>query len=186
MSKHREAILFFGIIIPAALIGLVFGGTLYARGKVTKEYQKKTEALEKYVQAKTVANEFEAKLSLDNRRGKMAYWNSKLEEDFIQSMSQNLNKILAKYDPEMLQQTQMGQAGGGGSIAGKVKSPLSRIDLTFKGSFKPMQLLLAEIEDEMPHLVLESLSISPNLSSEDKTESLIFNVTYAHWEKPEA
>ncbi len=186
MSKHREAILFFGIIIPALLIGIVFGGTLYARKKITTDYQVKTEALEKYVQAKTVAGEFEAKLSLNNRRGKMAYWNSKLEEDFIQSMSQNLNKILAKYDPEMLQQTQMGQAGGGGSIAGMVKNPISRIELTFKGSFKPMQLLLAEIEDEMPHLILESLSIGPNLSNEDKMETLVFNVTYAHWEKPEA
>ncbi|MEC5127945.1 hypothetical protein VSU19_14360 [Verrucomicrobiales bacterium BCK34] len=186
MSKHREAILFFGVIIPGILLGIVLGGTLYARSKITREYQVKTEALEKYIQAKTVANEFEAKLSLNNRREKMAYWNSKLEEDFIQSMSQNLNKILAKYDSEMLQQTQMGQAGGGGSIAGMVKSPLSRIEMTFKGSFKPMQLLLAEIEDEMPHLILESLSISPNLAEEDSNGSLIFNVTYAHWEKPEA
>ena len=186
MSKHREAILFFGIIIPTVLLGIVLGGTLYARSKITREYQVKTEALEKYNQARKVANEFEAKLSLNNRRGKMAYWNSKLEEDFIQSMSQNLNRILAKYDSETLQQTQMGQAGGGGSIAGKVDNPSSRIELTFKGAFKPMQLLLAEIEDEMPHLILESLSISPNLASENETGALVFNVTYAHWEKPEA
>lgn len=186
MSKHREAILFFGIIIPAILLGILLGGTLYSRGKITKEYQVKTEALEKYARAKKVANEFEAKLSLNNRRGKMAYWNSKLEEDFIQSMAQNLNKILAKYDSDLLQQTQMGQADGGGSFSGTVKSPLSRIEMTFKGSFKPMQLLLAEIEDEMPHLILENLSISPNLGSEGSSGTLVFNVTYAHWEKPEA
>lgn len=187
MSKHREAIFFFGILIPVILLGIALGGTIYSRGKITTEYQAKTEALEKYNQARKVANEFEVKLSLHNRREKMAFWNSKLEEDFIQSMSQNLNKILAKYDSEMLQQTQIGQAGGGGSIAGMVENPLSRIEVTFTGAFKPMQLLLAEIENEMPHLILESLSITPDLGSkEGEANKLVFNITYAHWEKPEA
>ena len=101
-----------------------------------------------------------------------------------QSLSENLESILDKYDSNVLKQTSLSQAQGAGSIATRTENPFSRIELSFEGGFKPMQVLLAELETEMPHLVLESIAIRPNLAREEgETGSLTFNLIYMCWEK---
>jgi hypothetical protein len=47
-----------------------------------------------------------------------------------------------------------------------------------------MQLLLAELEREMPQLFLESLSVSPKpAATEDDKGTLEFSIVYLCWEK---
>jgi hypothetical protein len=110
-----------------------------------------------------------------------------VEKDVVESLTENLDKILAKYDPEVLRQTEMGQATGASAIGPKAKHPHTRMQLSFEGGYKPMQLLLAELETEMPHLILESLSVTPRptVSDSDKS-SLQFRVIYLCWEKSKA
>ena len=59
------------------------------------------------------------------------------------------------------------------------------IQLSFEGGFKPMQMLLAELEREMPNLMLESISIKSEPSrAEVESGKLKFTVLYLCWEKP--
>lgn len=187
-SKHRQAILIFGVALPFALVLGLIATTLYGRAKLNRAHTEKVANLESYQRATSQTNELEAMLSLDDRREKVAYWNSKLDQDFIQTLTQNLNTILAKYDESVLKQTEMSQvSGGAASIGGKTENPHSRIQLSFEGGFKPMQLLLAELETEMPQLILEDLAIrSTPAASEGSTGQLHFAVTYLCWEKPKS
>jgi hypothetical protein len=184
-SPHRQAIVVFGIALPIFFITAVALATFVGHSKLKTSFETKVTALERFKTAQTQVHELEAFLTTENRREKAAYWNSKVEQDVVESLTKNLDTILAKYDTEVLRQTEMGQATGAGSLGVKSKHPHSRMQLSFEGGFKPMQLLLAELETEMPHLVLESLSINPKpATSEGGKSSLQFGVVYLCWEKP--
>ncbi len=186
-THHTQAISIFGVALPSIVVVGLLAGTLYGRGKVRSEFDRKTSTYETYHEAKLQATELEAYLTKDSRREKVIYWNEKLEQDFIQSLTGNLEKILDNYDSTVLRQTELSKAQGAGSIAARTENPFSRIQLSFEGGFKPMQMALAELEREMPHLFLESLSIRPNLASaEGETGSLSFNIIYMCWEKPKS
>lgn len=184
-SPHRQAILVFGIAAPIFLILVVSVATFVGHSKLKTSFETKVAALDRYQNANTQVSELEAFLAQENRREKAAYWNSKLEQDIVESLTKNLDTILAKYDSEVLRQTEMGQATGAGGLGPKSKHPHSRMQLSFEGGFKPMQMLLAELETEMPHLVLESISINPKpATSESGKSTLQFGVVYLCWEKP--
>lgn len=183
-THHTQAIGIFGIAIPFFVVAALLVGTLYGRGKIQSEFDRKVSTFETYKQAKVQATELEAYLTKEQRREKVAYWNEKLDQDFIQSLSENLEKILDNYDSNVLRQTSLSQAQDIGSLARGTDHPFSRINLSFEGGYKPMQVLLAELEREMPHLLLESITIRPNLAKEEgDTGSLSFNITYMCWEK---
>ncbi len=186
-SPHRQAVVVFGIAVPFLFLGAVATATFLGHSKLKRSFAEKVATQERFVAAKTQVNELEAFLTVENRREKTAYWNSKLEKDVVESLTGNLEKILAKYDSEVLRQTEMGQATGAGGIGPKTKHPHYRMQLKFEGGFKPMQLLLAELETEMPHLVLESLSVTPKpATSLNEKSTLQFGVVYLCWEQPKA
>ncbi|MDF1656774.1 MAG: GspMb/PilO family protein [Verrucomicrobiales bacterium] len=186
-THHTQAIGIFGVALPFLVVAILLGATLYGRGKVAVEFDRKTATFERYQEAKVQANELEAYMTKEQRREKVLYWNEKLEQDFIQSLTTNLEGILDKYDSNVLRQTELSQAQGAGAIASRTDNPHSRIQLSFEGGFKPMQMLLAELEREMPHLFLESIMIRPNLAkSETEAGSLSFSLVYMCWEKPKS
>lgn len=187
ISPHRQAIFIFGIALPAFLLVAVSVASYVGHNKLKDSFETKVATLERFNTAESQVKELEAFLTTENRRETIAYWNSKLDKDIVESLSQNLEKILAKYDPEVLRQTEMGQATGASTLGGRSKHAHTRMQLSFEGGFKPMQLLLAELETEMPHLVLESLTISPRPAiNETDQSSLQFRVIYLCWEKPKA
>jgi len=184
-SPQRQAILVFGIAAPLLLIIVVSVATFIGHSKLKTSFETRVAALDRYENAQVQVAELESFLTTENRRETAAYWSSKLEQDVVESLTKNLDTILAKYDSEVLRQTEMGQATGAGGLGPKSKHPHSRMQLSFEGGYKPMQLLLAELETEMPHLVLESLSINPKpATSEGGKSSLQFSVVYLCWEQP--
>lgn len=187
VSPHRQAILIFGIVLPLFMIGLVTALTLFGHAKAKSQFNQKVATLERYKDSERQVKELEAYMTVDDRREKVKFWTSKVEEDFVESLSSNLDKILAKYDSDVLRQTEMGQAQGASGIAAKTGHPHSRMQLSFEGGYKPMQMLLAELENEMPQLVLESLSIAPLSASSNRSKSALkFTVTYLSWENKAA
>lgn len=186
VSHHRQAILVFGIAIPLFCILAITVATFIGNNKLKKSYNDKVAALERFKTAQQQAEELEALLTTEGRREKITYWNSRVQQDTVQSLTENLSKILAKYDAEVLSRTEMGQATGVSGIATRTKHPFSRMQLSFEGGYKPMQLLLAELENEMPHLFLESIQIRPQpAETASQKGNLRFGVVYLCWENPE-
>lgn len=183
-SHHRQAILVFGIAIPMFCIVAIAVATFIGSSKLKKDYNGKVASLKRYKTAQQQVAALEAILSTDQKREKIEYWTSRVEQDTVQSFTENLEKILAKYDTEVLNRTEMGQATGASGIGGRTSHPSSRMQLSFEGGFKPMQLLLAELENEMPHLLLESITIRPQPSKiAGEKGNLQFGIVYLCWEK---
>ncbi len=184
VSPHRQAILVFGIIIPLVCIVAIAVATFIGSGKLKKDYEKKVASLERYKTAQQQVAALESILTADQKREKIEYWTSRVEQDTVQSFTENLEKILAKYDTAVLNRTEMGQATGASGIGGRTEHPFSRMQLSFEGGFKPMQLLLAELENEMPHLLLESITIRPQpAKNAGEKGNLQFGIVYLCWEK---
>ncbi|MDF1861846.1 MAG: GspMb/PilO family protein [Verrucomicrobiales bacterium] len=187
VSPHRQAITIFSVVIPCILIIGLLVAILHGRGKLHASHAEKESNFKAYQSASTQVRELEAMLSLDDRRAKIEYWNAKLDQDFIQAISSHLNEILARYDDSVLRQTEMKKAQKSTSIGSRTNNPHSMIELSFEGGFKPMQLLLAELEREMPNLMLESISVKSNPARTDDDEGkLNFTVLYLCWEKAKA
>lgn len=184
-SHHRQAVLIFGIVIPLICILAISVATFTGSSRLKKSFNEKVASLERYKAAQQQAVELEAILTTGDKREKISYWNSRVEQDTVQSLTENLEKILAKYDAEVLTRTEMGQASGLSGIGNRTSHPFSRMQLSFEGGYKPMQLLLAELENEMPHLLLESISIRPQPAKVAGTKgNLQFGIVYLCWEKP--
>ncbi len=181
-SPHRQAIVVFGIVIPFALLGLVVGLTYFGHSKLKENHEKKLADLERYNRAKSQVAELDAFLTANGRREQATHWNEKLGKDVVESLSETLDKILAKHEPETLRQTEMGRLPGNGGLGAKTEHPYSKMQLRFEGGFKPMQLLLAELEAEMPQLVLESIQVAPKASSDNESRTLQFSLVYHCWE----
>lgn len=184
VSPHRQAILVFGMAIPFFVLGLAFAVAHLGYGKLKHSYEEKVANLERYHTTQAQAAELEAFLTADGRRDQAIYWKSKLGQDLVESFTGNLDKILAKYEPEVLRQTEIGRTPAAGGFGSKTDHPYSKMQLRFEGGFKPMQLLLAELETEMPNLVLESLTVAPKSSTESERSALQFGIVYHCWEMP--
>jgi hypothetical protein len=188
-SKHRQAILIFSFVIPAVLAAIVFGAALYGRGKLSAMYQEKQDRFEEFKRAEVATKELEAELSVEGRKEKIAYWNEKLAQDFVPALSGTIDGILNKYDEEVLRQTSMSQLPGNSSITKARRDSYDLVSLGFEGGFKPMQLLMAELEQEMPQLVLEKINVTPLTNDKNAAEGtgkLTFNLTYLSWKKRDA
>lgn len=186
-SPHTIAITIYGVALPFVAVIALLGGTLYGRGKLQSAHSERQSVYDKHVEAKQQVQELDAYLTMDSRREKVLYWNEKLEQDFITTLSANLDKILTNYDTSVLRQTALTQAQGAGQIAARTDNPHSRIQLSFEGGFKPMQMLLAELEAEMPHLILERVAIQPKYASTEAEKGFLsFTLTYLCWEKPKS
>ena len=188
-SKHTQAILIFSVAIPLLIAGIVFGAAFYGRGKLNVVYHEKQDRFESFKHAETATRELEAELEVEGRKEKIAYWNEKLNQDFVPTLSDTIDRILKKYDEEVLRQTSMSQLPGDSTISKTKRSAYNLVSLGFEGGFKPMQLLMAELEEEIPQMVLEKMTITPKTnekSASEGTGKLNFNLTYLSWKKRES
>lgn len=186
LSKHRQAIVIFSVAIPFVIFAIVFGAGLHYRGKLQAIYEEKEKNLETYEIAKVEVRKLEAELAEGGRKEKIEYWNSKLDQDFVPTLSSNISKILGRYDENVLKQNSMSQLSSESAIAKSSKDAYNLVSLSFEGGFKPMQLLMAELEREMPQLVLEKLTITPVVDDKEGTEGtgkLMFDLVYLSWKK---
>ena len=95
-SHHKTAITIFGVVIPFVFISALIGATLYGRGKLSQTHADKVSNLERFKMARIHADGIEATLATGQKREEIAYWRSKIETDFIQSITDNLEKTRGK------------------------------------------------------------------------------------------
>jgi hypothetical protein len=186
MNRYRNAIVFFGGVLPfIAIAGLVVG-LVMGRSKLAAKRDKKESLFESYQQAAGEVANVEEELKIEGRAEQMAYWDEQLKKEFVQSLTQNLNEIASQFNEDQLTRTEFSRPGTRSPLAGPTKNQYSRFKVTFEGGFGPMQTLLADLEVRMPQLVLENIEISPVVDSNPKAKSrLKFDATYLAWHEPE-
>ncbi|MCB1237018.1 MAG: hypothetical protein KDM91_18260 [Verrucomicrobiae bacterium] len=182
MSKHTQSILFFGIIFPGIVIGILFAGVFVGRSKLEVRKVAKEKVFKAYQEAASAKSEVEQALGTEGRLDQMAYFDEQISQEFIQALTKNLNEVTSNFNETQLLRTELSRPGGRSSFAGYTENQYSRFKLSFEGGFGPMQMTLAELEMRMPHLVLESLKMGPGSGN---GSSLKFDATYVCWLEPD-
>lgn len=186
MSKYTKSILLLGYLPSAVILIALLVGASYFRANLESKKKLKKAAYESYQEDLKQLSVLEAYLSKNQRREKMAFWDSHLDEDLLQTLSKNLTEILANYDEKDIQNTEIGQPTSASSIASQTENSFSRVNLAFEGHYSAIQETVTEIEFRMPQLSLESLSITPNIqrAGSGKLPRLKIKLNYLCWQKP--
>ncbi len=186
MSKYTKAILLLGYLPSAVILIALCISAFYFRADLETKKKSRKAAYASYQEDLKQLDVLEAYLSKNQRREKMKFWETHLDEDLLQTLSSNLKEILANYDEKDLQNTEIGQPTSASPIASQTENNFSRVNLAFEGHYSAIQEAVTEIEFRMPQLSLESLSITPNIQGvgPGKLPRLKVKLNYLCWLKP--
>lgn len=176
---YKQSIIFFGLIIPILIGGVIIGGCLFLKGRISVSLAEKSQHYTGYEQSRLGALEIEAMIG--RQRPHLDRWDQLVGEEPISALSTNLRAISENLPSKEIQQTfleRMNQAGGFGNATAQKSSG---VQFSLRGTFRTVQQALLELETQMPNLQLQSLKIEPSTSTE--TDSLNFQLTYTAWEK---
>ena len=110
----------------------------------------------------------------------MERWISQVEKETANSITSHLKQIGDKLPSKEFQQTAIEYPPGRNGFASVSAQDSSQVRLAFRGTFRAVELALADLESRMPQLQLQEFKIDPSTAS---TSSLNFQVTYTAWEK---
>ena len=118
-----------------------------------------------------------ADAKLDGRRDKMSVWEEHLNGEVVQKITRELQEIMETYSELELTQTGLGRPASRSMLGGSTENHYSRFQTSFEGGYGPMQQVMAALETQMPHLVLEEFNIKPS----QNPGTLSFHATYLCW-----
>lgn len=175
---YKQSIIFFGIVIPMLIAGIVLGACAFVRGKITGSFQNKAQYYTGYEQSRLGALAIEAQIS--RQRADYERWNELLGQETFSLVTTNLREIGESLPPKEFQQTafeRLGQSSGIGSVSAQKSSGLK---FNFRGTYRTIQKAFLELETRMPNLQLQELKIDPNASADSSL--LNIEVIYTAWE----
>jgi hypothetical protein len=174
---YRQSILFFGLIVPLLIAGLVAGVAFYARHSVTESFVAKERQYKLYEQNKRNADVLDKDLS--NKRDSVARWKSLLAEETKSQVNNHLRKMQDSSFGKEFQQTSTESLNASGGFASVSAQKSSQIRLGFRGTYRGLQRAFLELETRMPQLQLQEIKIDAN-----STQASMNNVdiTYTAWE----
>lgn len=175
---YKQSIIFFGIVIPTILAGIVLGVCSMFKGKIATSFANKAQYYTGYEQSRMGALEIEAQIS--RQRADWERWKELLDQETFSLVTTNLRGIAESLPPKEFQQTafeRLGKSTGFGNISAQKSSGLK---FNFRGTYRTVQRAFLELETRMPNLQLQELRIDPNASAESSL--LNFQVTYTAWE----
>ena len=175
---YRQSIILFGFVVPFAICAAIVGGGVVLRSKTSATF------LEKQTLYKSAENDRVGALGIEaqirKKRPHMERWLSQVEKETANSITSQLKQIGDALPPKEFQQTAIEYPTSRGGFATVSAQDSSQVRLAFRGTYRSVQLALAELESRMPQLQLQEFKIDPSTSS---TSSLNFQVTYTAWEK---
>lgn len=182
MSAYTGPIIKNGLVFP--LLGLSFLMALGAYGlsRVIGESEARKKIHAAYLERINTAAQLEVKLKPGRERQRK--YEEILKAEIKPLLSKQINESMVRYvDKEYeLQQVSLKQTEDRGSIGSVVQSNLSRVQMSFRGGYGPMQETLLDLESQFPQLQMEKMSIARTKGTGlDQREALTFNVDYIAW-----
>jgi hypothetical protein len=174
---YRQSIILFGFVVPLAICAAVVGGGVILKSKTSASFLEKQALFKSAENDRVGALGIEAQIS--KKRPHMERWISQVEKETANSITSHLKQIGDALPAKEFQQTAVEYPTGKTGFATASAQDSSQVRLAFRGTYRSVQLGLAELESRMPQLQLQDFKIDPASS----TSSLNFQVTYTAWEK---
>ncbi|MEO5716339.1 MAG: hypothetical protein ABIT37_22860 [Luteolibacter sp.] len=177
MHHYRQAIILFGIVLPAIAGAGLVGVGFYAKSTMEASLNSKMTNYTTYEQSRHAGLEIEA--TVNRQRPHVERWTKQLAEETSSVVTSNLREISEHLPPKEIQMTAFerpSSAGGFGSISAQRSS---QIRIAFRGTYRTLQRNFLELETRMPQLQLQEFKIDPSTGI---SPLLNCQVTYTAWE----
>lgn len=178
MFFYRQPIVLFGFVVPFAICAAVVAGGMVLKSKTSASFLEKQTLFKSAENDRVGALGVEAQIS--KKRPHMERWISHVEKETANSITSHLKQIGDALPAKEFQQTAVEYPTSRAGFANVSAQDSSQVRLAFRGTYRSVQMALAELESRMPQLQLQEFKIDPSTSS---TSSLNFQVTYTAWEK---
>lgn len=175
---YRQSIILFGFVVPLAICAAVVGGGMILKSKTSASFGEKQTLYKSAENDRVGSLGIEAQIS--KKRPHMERWISQVEKETANAITSHLKQIGDSLPPKEFQQTAVEYPTNRTGFATVSAQDSSQVRLAFRGTFRSVQLALAELESRMPQLQLQEFKIDPSSSS---SSTLNFQVTYTAWEK---
>ena len=175
---YRQSIILFGFVVPFAICAVIVGGGMILKSKTSASFLEKQSLFKNAENDRIGALGIEAQIS--KKRPHMDRWLSQVGKETSNSITSHLKQIGDSLPAKEFQQTAVEYPPNRGGFATSAAQDSSQVRLAFRGTFRSVQLALAELESRMPQLQLQEFKIDPSGSS---NSSLNFQLTYTAWEK---
>ncbi|MFD2257783.1 hypothetical protein ACFSSA_13965 [Luteolibacter algae] len=175
---YKQSIIIFGLIIPLLITGVLIGGCIFAKGKITASFDRKIQYYSTHKQTQMGALAIEAMLS--KQKASSDKWQELLKKETFSLVTTNLREIAEDLPPKEFQQTafeRLPRATGFGAASAQKSSGMQ---FNFRGTYRSVQRAFLELETRMPNLQLQELTMSP-IGPNDPS-LLNFQVAYTAWE----
>ena len=185
VSQHLKSIFVFGFLPSIFLLMAIGAGAYFFIDALESEKHKRRSDLETLRINRVQAEALEKYLKEEQRREKMAFLDTHLDEVLLQTLSNHLRDILHDFPENDIQNTAIGRPGGVSRIAGQSKNRYSRFSLVFEGHYQPILKTVTELEFRMPLITLESLNMKPVVRSRgsDEPPKIEIELNYLCWHR---
>ena len=183
MSQHLKSIFVFGFLPSIFLLMAIGAGAYFFIDALESEKNKRRGDLETLRMNRVQAEALEKFLQEDQRREKMAFLDTHLGEDLLQTLSNHLREILQDFPENDIQNTAIGRPSGVSQIAGQSEHRYSRFSLVFEGHYQPILKTITELEFRMPLITLESLDMKPVGRGRGSKQKIEIELNYLCWHR---
>ncbi len=177
MHHYRQAIIIFGIVLPALVGAGLIGAGLYVKSKMVSSMNSKTTDYATYEQSRNAGLEIEA--TVNRQRPHVERWTKQLAEETSSVVTSNLREISEHLPPKEIQMTAFERPSGTGGFGSISAQRSSQIRIAFRGTYRTLQRNFLELETRMPQLQLQEFKIDPSTGI---SALLNCQVTYTAWE----
>lgn len=177
MNLYRQAIVFFGVVIPLLCGVAVIGVGYIVKSRMFESYQTKLESFRSNQRSEVASKQIE--MEIKEARPHLERWTAQLSMETASTVSTTLRSVTEKLPNKEIQQTsfELPQTTTG---FGQVSSQDSaHIRMAYRGTYRTLQKAFLELETRLPQLQLQEMKFEPMGTS---SSLLNFQVTYTAWE----
>ena len=172
---YKQSVTVFGIAIPLFLMVVIAGVALYMSSSTAKEYKRKKKSYDKAQIAMKQTMELQGKVQ--KRSKYLREWDHMLTTETRGTFLEHWKTAEKKFSGKELTKTSHNWVNFSEGLGKGIDQPASQVNMSFSATYRAMQLALMEMETKLPHMQLDSLTMTPSTNG----ESINFNTTFTVW-----
>jgi len=174
-SNYKQAVVVFGILLPAVfLIALTFA-VYWKAGSIHQEYELKVNLQNQDAMAAKQNAILAKKVKVQDEL--LSAWKGLLAKEDRRTFLEHWKTVRKKFKANEFVGERPVWSNASMGLGKDVAQPSSSVTLSFDASYRAMQSAFLEVETELPQMQLDSLEMIPNQDG----KTIHFKTVYTVW-----
>ena len=172
---YKQPVTVFGIAVPCLLMVVISGVALYMSSSTATEYKKKKRVYDK---AKTEMQQtMELQGKVQKTSNYLKEWDHMMATETRGSFLEHWKTAEERFTGKELTKTSHNWLNFSEGLGKGLTQPASQVNMSFSATYRAMQLALLEMETKLPHMQLDSLTMTPSTTG----DAINFETTFTVW-----